>query len=101
MQTECPFPVFSWTKWSPDAPSEWRYLFTPGPMKVVAAYYHDGVANEYAKKFGPNGFDFKPGWIVTVEYNADSTSYYNPPLSLLLGKKRIRKQLHEMWLVRA
>lgn len=98
---ETPFRVGEIVRWSDEAPSEWQYLFTPGPMAVVGMHYHDGVANDYAKMFGPNGFDFKPGWIVTVEYDADSTSYYNPPLSFYFNKKRIMKQLHEMWLARA
>lgn len=93
----CPYKAGDLVTWVDEAPKDWRYVITPGPMTVVSARWTDGKPNELAKKFD-GGFEFKPGWIILVEYDADSTNYYDPPLSLLLGKKRIPKELHEMWL---
>lgn len=71
-------------------------------MKVVSAYWHDGRPSEYLQqfvdRFGGKRPSRTPGWIITVEYDADSTDYYDPPLSLIVGKKRITKDVHEMWL---
>lgn len=83
--------------WTDDAPATWRRIYTPGPMTVISARWHDGTPTEYARRFG-GGFDFKPGWRITVEYPADSTTYYDPPLSILLQRKTIRTEIHEMWL---
>ncbi len=101
MHDSCPFQTGEKVTWSDDSPSNWKFLHTPGPLVVVSAFYQDGVPNTYARLFGESGMGFKPGWILEVEYDADSTSYYDPPLSLLFGKKRIVKMVHEMWLVRA
>jgi hypothetical protein len=92
----CPFPVGSMVTWVDDAPVTWRYIWTPGPMKVISARWDDGEPTEYAIKYY---FPIPrvPGWQICVEYDADSTSYYDPPLSLLIGP-RIRKEVHEMWL---
>lgn len=100
MQKVCPFRIGSIVMWVPKTPETWRYIYTPGPMRVIDARYHDGTPSEYAKMFGPNGMNITPGWILTVEYGADSTNYYNPPLSLLLGKKRIAKEVHQKWLIK-
>jgi hypothetical protein len=95
---ECPFPIGSLVTWSLDAPRTWRKIWTPGPMTVISSRWDDGTPTEYSMKFG--GIPRKPGWVIGVEYDADSTDYYNPPLSILIGK-RIQKEIHEMWLVRA
>lgn len=95
---KCPFEKGDIVVWSDDAPKEWWYIHTPGPMKVVDFWWSDGIPTKYAMMFGSNGMDFRPGWIVTVEYDADSTSYYDPPLSLILHQKEIRKMVHQMWL---
>lgn len=95
----CPFPVRSLVTWSEDAPATWHFIWTPGPMTVISARWDDGAPTEYSMKFG--GIPRIPGWIIEVEYDADSTDYYDPPLSLLLGKERIQKEIHEMWLTRA
>ncbi len=100
MQNVCPFPVGARVSWSAIVPRNWLFLHTPGPMIVVDVFYQDGTPTEYARQFGKNGFDFVPGWIITVEYDTDSTDYYNPPLSLLFGKRMV-KMVHEKWLVRA
>lgn len=95
---ECSFAVGSIVTWTDNAPDTWRFIWTPGPMTVISACWHDGTPSEYAKKFDENGMCITPGWIITVEYDADSTDYYNPPLSLLLGKEKLEKQVHEKWL---
>ncbi len=96
----CPFLPGSLVTWIPNAPKTWRFIYMPGPMTVVSARYHDGTPSEYAKKFGKNGMRITPGWILTVEYDADSTDYYDPPLSLLFGTKRLEKEIHEKWLTK-
>jgi hypothetical protein len=93
----CPYKTGDIVIWNDDAPKDWRMIYTPGPMTVISAWWQDGRPSEYAKKFD-GGFNFKPGWILEVEYDADSTDYYDPPLSLIFGSKRIRKQFHQMWL---
>lgn len=97
-----PFPIGSTVTWSDDAPKTWHFINTPGPMKVVDARYHDGTPSEYlmmfVRKFGGDKPARTPGWIITIEYDPDSSGYYNPPLSLLLGKKLITKDVHEKWL---
>ena len=93
----CPFAAGDTVNWVEGVPSTWLYIWTPGPMKVVSARYSDGQPSYYAKTYYFT-LDFRPGWIITVEYDADSTDYYDPPLSVLLGRKRIRKEIHEMWL---
>lgn len=98
---DCPFTKGDSVTWSQDAPSNWRFLHTPGPMTVVEATYHDGIPTEYSKMFGETGMGIQAGWIVTVEYDADSTSYYDPPLKFYFGTNRVVKMLHEKWLVRA
>jgi hypothetical protein len=100
METLCPFPLGSFVRWSDIAPKDWLYLHTAGEMVVVGAFYQDGTPNEYAKKFSPVGMGFEPGWVITVEYDSDSTDYYNPPMSTFFGKRMV-KMLHEKWLVRA
>jgi hypothetical protein len=92
-----PYKAGSLVTWVDEAPKEWRYTITPGPMTIISARQNDVEPTELAKKFD-GGFNFRPGWIVLVEYEADSTQYYNPPRSILLGKKRIQTELHEMWL---
>lgn len=82
--------------WSPDAPACWHYIWTPGPMRIVCSRWDDGKASEYSQRFG--GIPRKQGWIVLVVYDADSTSYYNPPLSVLLRKRHICMEIHERWL---
>ncbi len=96
-----PFAIGSLVTWSNTVPEAWCRIWTPGPMTVVSAYWHDGIPNEYAKMFGEGGMRITPGWILTVEYDPDASGYYNPPLSLLLGKKKITKDVHEKWLVLA
>ena len=98
----CPFPVNTAVTWNSRAPATWRFIHTPGPMVVVDAAWHDGTPSEllqvFVDMFPGKRPARRPGWIITIEYDADSTSYYDPPLSLLLGKKRITKDVHEMWL---
>jgi len=99
----CPFNIGDKVTWDRTAPDYWRWIWTPGPMVVVDAYWHDGTPSEFLmqfmEKFPSDRPARIPGWIVVIEYDADSTTYYNPPLSLLLGKKRIQKEVHEKWLV--
>ena len=95
---QCPFVVGQKVAWSSDAPLDWKLVHTPGPMTVVSFRWSDGLPTQYSLMFGPNGFDFKPGWIITVEYEADSTEYYNPPRSLLFQSNVIQKEFHQMWL---
>ena len=94
---ESPFAVGSLVTWADNAPKIGRFISTPGPMTVISALYDDGSQSEYAKRFG--GIPRQPGWIITVEYNADATDYYDPPLSYYFHKQRIQSQIHEMWLV--
>lgn len=101
MHHPCPFSIGELVTWSVRVPSEWKFLHTPGPMIVVNTFYQDGIPNNYARRFGMGGMGFLSGWILEIEYEADSTSYYDPPLSILFGKKRIVKLVHEVWLVRA
>ena len=92
------FPLGTLVTWNKDTPTTWRFIYTPGPMTVVSARWSSGISSEYLRKFEMFGdISLKPGWIVTVEYLADS-KYYDPPLSLLCGKKRIQKEIHQMWL---
>ncbi len=98
-QFSAPFSVGSLVTWSADAPENWTYLFTPGPMTVLSARWDDGTPSRYSMQFG--GIPRKPGWIITVEYDADATSYYDPPLSLIFHSKTLVKELHQMWLVQA
>lgn len=97
---QCPFPVDSKVTWTEDAPATWRFIWTPGPMTVISARWDNGTPNEYEMLFKEafGGQDRIPGWIILIEYDADSTSYYDPPLSLLLGRKRLQMEVHEMWL---
>ena len=94
-----PFPVGSVVTWNVEAPAIWRLIWTPGPMTVVAAYWHNGVPSEYALRFGEDGMRMTPGWILTVEYNADDTDYFDPPRSILLQRERLTENVHEKWLV--
>lgn len=98
----CSFPVGTNVTWNSRAPANWRFVHTPGPMIVVGTEWHDGTPSELLQTFvdmSPSKRPARrPGWILTVEYDADSTDYYDPPLSLLLGEKRITKDVHEMWL---
>lgn len=100
-----PFPVGSVVTWNKDAPETWRHIWSPGPMGVVSAYWHDGTPSEYlmrfVEKFGGSRPPRTPGWIITVEYDPDASGYYDPPLSLLLGEMMITKDVHEMWLILA
>jgi len=100
----CSFPVGTTVTWNSRAPKTWCFVHTPGPMVVVDAQWHDGTPSELLQTF-VDMFPSKrparrPGWILTIEYDADSTDYYDPPLSLLLGEKRVTKDVHEMWLKR-
>lgn len=97
--TECPFAIGSLVTWVDNVPSTWRFTITPGPMQVVLCRWDDGTPSEYSMKFG--GIPRIPGWIVIVEYDADSTNYYDPPLSNLLGLTRLRREFHQMWLKQA
>ena len=94
------FPIGCVVTWNPDAPSVWQVIWTPGPMIVVDEHWHSGEPSEYALKFGVDGMCMTPGWILTVEYDADAANYYNPPLSRILGKQRITNDIHEKWLMR-
>ncbi len=99
---ECPFIKDSWVTWSEKAPETWRFIWTPGPMRVVSAYWNDGTPSEHqkalAKQFGVDEPLRMAGWIVTVVYDVDSTSYYNPALSVFFGARLIRTEIHEAWL---
>jgi hypothetical protein len=95
----CPFAIEQKVVWADKIPNQaWLYTMTSEPMVVVAMEWYDRPPSAYALKFGPTGLDFKSGWRITVEYDADSTNYYDPPLSLILDKKRITAVIHEMWL---
>ena len=96
---ECPFQNGDIVTWMKKAPKTWRFTLTPGPMTVVSARWSDGKATQYSMQFGEGGIPRKPGWIVTVEFDATSTDYYDPPLSLLFDRDRIQKEIHECWLV--
>jgi|GEM_PF-2534242 len=87
--------------WSKDVSPSWYFIWTPGPMKVISFRYTDGSSSEFLKKFEEQfgGEPNKSGWIVTVEYDPDSTTYYDPPRSLLFHKKVLQMEVHEMWLV--
>lgn len=92
-----PYADGSLVTWAPDVPSTWHYTITPGPMVVISSRWDDGHPTEYSMRFG--GIPRQPGWIVTVEFDADSTDYYDPPRSILFGNKRLQKELHEKWLI--
>ncbi len=94
--TTNPFTVGSQVIWSEKAPKSWHFIWTPGPMVVISSRWDDGHPSEYSQKFG--GVPREPGWIITVEYDADSTDYYDPPLSSLLGKKKLQEEIHQRWL---
>lgn len=102
---ECQFVLGSSVIWSPCAPKAWRHIWTPGPMTVVGARFNDGTTSEYLMQFivmfgqGSSSPPFVPGWLILVEYDANSTSYYNPPLSTLVCISRIQKKVHEKWLL--
>ena len=91
-----PFAEGSLVTWSSDAPKTWHFIWTPGPMIVISSKWSDGAPTEYSMIFG--GISRTPGWVITIEYDADSTKYYDPPLGLILGKARLQKQVHEDWL---
>jgi hypothetical protein len=97
-QHPCPFAPGALVTWTKDAPKTWHFIHTPGPMKVVSAYWHHGRPSEYAKMFGPNGMEITPGWIIRVEYDADASDYRDPPLSLLIGSPTVQNDFHELWL---
>ena len=96
MKIDSKFTEGSLVKWAPGTPENFYFLYTPGPMTVLSARWSDGEPSEYSMQFG--GIRFDPGWIVTVEYDADSTSYYDPPLSSIFGKDRLVHDFHEKWL---
>jgi hypothetical protein len=93
-----PYPPGTLVTWNADAPDTWHYIYTPGPMRVIDSFYHTGDASDYAKQFHPEGMGIKPGWIYTVDYDPDSTSYYDPPLRLLYGPL-LKRMVHERWIV--
>ncbi len=93
------FSVGSVVTWNSDAPSIWRVIWTPGPMRVVKARWHDGKPSVYSLKFGADGMGITPGWMLTVEYPADEPRYYDPPLSTYLGKDHATNDVHEKWLM--
>ena len=95
----CPFVPNSRVLWASDAPSPWRWIWTPGPMTVISARWDTGAPSEYSRMFHPEGIPRQPGWIVTVEYDPDASGYYDPPLSLIFGKKLFHMEVHEMWLI--
>lgn len=99
---ESPFRKYSWVKWSEEAPKTWSMIWTSAPMQVISSYWHDGTPSEFLMKFverfGGDRPARQPGWIITVEYDVDSTNYYNPPLSTFFGKRFIQTEIHEMWL---
>lgn len=92
-----PFLIGTRVAWAEDAPKSWHFIYTPGPMFVASACWDDGKASEYSQKFG--GIPREPGWIILVEYDADLTDYYNPPLSFLTGMDRLQKEIHQKWLI--
>lgn len=95
----CPFTIGQQVTWIQTLPNpSWRYTITPGPMVVVDATWCINRPSDLALLFGPNGFEFEAGWRITVEYDADSTDYYDPPLSIILGRKRLTGIFHETWL---
>jgi len=96
LSTSSSFLIGSLVTWSEDIPESWRFIYTSGPMTVVSVRWDDGIASEYSEKFG--GISREPGWIINVEYNADSTTYYDPPLSLLCGVGKLQKEIHQRWL---
>jgi hypothetical protein len=98
MRIRRPFSIGSEVTWKRSAPKTWHFTITPGPMKVVSVRWDDGRPTEYSMQFGEGGIPRKPGWIITIEYDATSTEYYDPPLSLFFGKDRIEEEVHEMWL---
>ena len=91
-----PFLVGSRVTWTKNIPQSWRYIYTPGPMMVISSHWDAGHPSLYSQRFG--GIPRQPGWIITVRYKADSTNYYDPPLSLLRGKTRFQIEIHEQWL---
>ncbi len=93
----CPFPVDSIVTWARDTPDTWHYTITPGPMKVVSARGDEGKPSEYSLRFCEGGIPRTPGWIITIEFDGDKTTYYDPPLSIFFGKW-IKKEIHEKWL---
>ena len=97
----CSFPNRSSVAWSTKTPMTWRFTLTPGPMVVVSARFHDGTASRYTKFLTKleDGLCITPGWIITVEYEVDSTAYYDPPRSSLFQKQKLQMEVHEMWLV--
>ena len=94
-----PFPLGSLVTWNKRAPKTWRFIYTPGPMTVVETYWDDGKPSEYSMRFCEGGIQRVPGRILTVEFDATSTEYYDPPLSTFFGEDRITCDVHEMWLV--
>ncbi len=85
-----------WVTWSPDAPKSWRFIWTDKPMLIISARWDDGVSSSYADQFG--GLPRTPGFVVIVEYEADSTSYFDPPRSLLFNKRKLQMEVHSIWL---
>ena len=92
----CPFETGDEVTWADSVPREWLFIWTPGPMTVVSFWWHNGRPSKFARMFGitPRA----PAWMVTVEYDPDSTDYYDPPLSIILGKPLLRMDIHEKWL---
>jgi hypothetical protein len=95
----CSFSIGDMVTWSDNAPKTWRFTWTSGPMTVVSVRWDDGTPSKYSERFG--GISRIPGFIVTVEYDADSTDYYNPPRSLLFNKPKLQMEIHEKWLAKS
>ena len=91
-----PFPIGSLVIWSKDALKTWHFTVTPGLMKVISARWDDGTPSEYSMQFG--GIPRTPGWIITIEFDGNNTTYYDPPLTTFFGTRWIQKEIHEKWL---
>jgi hypothetical protein len=91
------FPAGTLLGWADDVPDTWRFIHTPGPLRVEDVYFQTGKPNDYAKRFHPDGFSLEPGNIYQVSFSAKKSTYYDPPLSFYIGD-RGTILVHEKWL---
>lgn len=80
--------------WVKDAPPAWWLIYTAHPMEIVSCRWDDGTLSEYAKNFWDE--PRQPGWVYTVQYEPDTTGYYDPPLKILLRERLVHEKYFHM-----
>jgi len=99
-ECDCPFKSGDQVTWNEGAPKTFHLIWTPGPMTVISYRWSNGESSEFLKKFEEQfgGEPNVPGWIITIEYDADASGYRDPPMSVIMGKKILQMETHQMWL---